>query len=501
MVFSRFILAIALAVVTAAQTTTPSYTLVAANGRRAIPYRASGSTELLSLDQLATIFDFRVQDDPQAGGVIVLARGQRVLLTPGQALVSISGRIVSLSGAVMRDGQTLYVPVDFLSRALGPATNQRIDVRRPSRLIILGDIRVPQVAPRFERIGPNGRLTIDVLPPAAHRTTREGNRLLVRFEADALDLGALVNPSTEFVGGARIDGPTLSIDLGPSAVGSRIDDADPARVVVDLLSTAAAAAPPAPRRPAGPPEPPPVVDVSPPGMIRTVAIDPGHGGEDAGARGAGGLVEKDLTLQVARRLKAAIESRLGLRVLLTRDGDEAVAIDRRTALANNNKADLLISLHANASVRPALRGAQVLSLSLEDYRHRAQGLPPSLPVPVVGGGTRLISAMPWDLAQIPYAAQSESLAGIVVKHLTERSVPLHARATDEGPLRVLVGANMPAVLIEMGFLTNADDERALSGGDVVNAIVEALVATITSVRNGVPATAPVGGTSEPQPWP
>ena len=200
-----------------------------------------------------------------------------------------------------------------------------------------------------------------------------------------------------------------------------------------------------------------------------------------------GRAEKDLTLQVARRLKAAIESRLGLRVLLTRENDEAVPLDRRTSLANNNKADLLISLHANASVRPALRGAQVLSLSLEDYKDRARGLPAGLSVPVAGGGTRLISAMPWDLAQIPHAPQSAALAGIVTRHMTERGVPLYSRATDEGPLRVLVGANMPAVLIEMGFLTNAEDERALTGGDVTNAIVEALITTRTEVRNGVPA--------------
>ena len=147
-------------------------------------------------------------------------------------------------------------------------------------------MRVPQLAPRFERLGPNGRLTIDVLPPAAHRTTREGNRLLVRFEADALDLAPLGNPSTEFVGAPRADGPTFSVDLGPSAASLRIDDADPARVVVDLLNAPAPAAPappPSGTRPAGPPEPPPVVDLSPPGVIRTVAIDPGHGGHDPGA--------------------------------------------------------------------------------------------------------------------------------------------------------------------------------------------------------------------------
>ena len=157
--------------------------------------------------------------------------------------------------------------------------------------------------------------------------------------------------------------------------------------------------------------------------MRTVVIDPGHGGDDAGAKGPNGTLEKDVTLQLARRLKAAIESRVGLRVLLTRDADENVPVDRRTALANNNKADVLFSLHANASVRPALHGAQVLSLSLDDYKSRARELIPGTPVPVAGGGTRLVGAVPWDLAQIPHAGQSASLAAIVERHLAERHVP------------------------------------------------------------------------------
>lgn len=478
-----------LALVSAAQTPAPSYTLIAANGRRPLPYRTAGATDLLSLDQLATVFDFRVQDDPQAGGLIVVARGQRILLTPGQPLASVSGRIVSLSGNVYRDGQNIFVPVDFLSRALGPALGQRLEVRRASHLVILGDVRVPQITPRVERLGPNGRLTIDVQPPAAHRTTRDGNRLVVRFEADALDLAATSGAVPEFVGPVRADGPSLTIDLGPMLGSVRIDDADPAHVVVDLLASAPspAPAPPPGRAAAAAPEPPPALDLNPTGVLRTIAIDPGHGGDETGAQGAAGSVEKDLTLQTARRLKAVIESRLGLRVLLTREGDEAVPLDRRTSLANNNKADLLISLHANASIRPSLRGAQVLSLSLEDYQDRARGLPASLPVPIVGGGIRVINAMPWDLAQIPYAAGSAAFAAIVTRHLTEHNVPLYSHPTDTAPLRVLVGANMPAVLVEMGFLSNADDERVLASGDVTNAIVESLVASIVDARNGIPA--------------
>ena len=231
----------------ASQTPPPSYTLdrhqrpprLAASGR-------PGATDVMSLDLLATVFDFRVQDDPQAGGLLVLARGQRVLLTPGQTLVSVSGRIVSLSGPVQRDGQTVFVPVDFLSRALGPAINQRIDVRRASHLILLGDVRVPQLAPRFERQGPNGRLTLDVTPPAVHRSTRDGNRLVIRFEAEALDLLPMTGGAPEFVSAVRAEGSALTVDLGPAASSARTDDTDPARLIVEFSTNAPAAPAPPP---------------------------------------------------------------------------------------------------------------------------------------------------------------------------------------------------------------------------------------------------------------
>jgi N-acetylmuramoyl-L-alanine amidase len=221
-------------------------------------------------------------------------------------------------------------------------------------------------------------------------------------------------------------------------------------------------------------------------------IDPGHGGDDAGVKGAKGTVEKDYVLQLARRLKGTIEGRLGLRVLLTRDADENVPVDRRIAFANNNKADLFISLHANGSVRAGLQGAQVISLRAQDYL-KVPGAPTGpieLPVPVVGGGTRSIDVVPWDLAQMPFAAKSATLSAILVRTLTEKGVPMAPRASAAMPMRVLVGTNMPAVLLEVGFLTNASDEPALLAPDRSGAIVEALMAMIGQVRSGVPAKLP-----------
>src|SRR5262249_48603632 len=152
-----------------------------------------------------------------------------------------------------------------------------------------------------------------------------------------------------------------------------------------------------------PPPPPPPPDLPPAfgqssSAIHTIAIDPGHGGDDDGVRSASGLKEKDLTLAVARRARGAIEARLGLRVLLTRDDDRNVPLDERTSMANNNKADLFISLHANGSMRPATTGAAIFCAAFDKEAAQTAAAGGTERLPTFGGGSRDIELVPWDLA-------------------------------------------------------------------------------------------------------
>ncbi len=245
------------------------------------------------------------------------------------------------------------------------------------------------------------------------------------------------------------------------------------RIVVDVIAQATTAAPPSPpptpapatgTTPPPPTTPPPLLDLAPAGGLRTIVIDAGHGGDEEGAKGPDGTLEKNVTLSVARRLKAALEARLGVRVILTRDGDQTVGLDERAALANNNKADLFISLHANASVRQHCeRCRSVLPEPRGVRRSRRSGSRrgETEALPVVGGGTRDIEVILWEMAQARYIEQSAALAQAVEAALRER-VPMSPRAIQQAPFRVLVGANMPAVLVEMGFITNAEQEKQLA---------------------------------------
>ena len=123
------------------------------------------------------------------------------MLSPQQPLASVAGRMISLPAAPVHDGRIWYVPVDFVGRALAPVYGSRLELRKPSRLILLGDIRMPRVAARVEPIGSLTRVTFDVAPPTPHTVAQDGSRLLIRFEADALDAALPAGPSTDIAAG------------------------------------------------------------------------------------------------------------------------------------------------------------------------------------------------------------------------------------------------------------------------------------------------------------
>ena len=474
---------------TRAQTPPPSaYTVLGLDTRKLLPIRPFGTADLVPLDQVAAMFGVTTTEDRPTASVTITAKGQRIVLTSGQSLASVGGKLVSLSGPVTHDRTGWFVPVDLLSRILGPALNLHIDVRRPSHLIAVGAASVAVVTTRIDRVASGARITVDTESGVGHHVTHDGTRVLVQFDAPAIDGSATSGSAPEFVANTHVDGATLVIDLGPSAAGVRTTNSS-GRVVIDLAPASSAPPPPTP---VTPPAQTVAPDLGPPAGVRTVVLDPGHGGADTGVRGPHGSLEKDVVLQIARQVKQAVESRLGIRVLLTREGDDDLPSDKRTAFANNARADVFISLHANASLRASAHGAEVFSLGLDQYKARAAAIGTGDLVPVVGGGTRLIQAVPWELAQIPFISRSANLAATTLRHLSAQNVPLFARASEGAPLVGLAGINMPAILVEMGFLSNPDDERALTGGDLVGSLVEALVDTLGEIRSSG-ALSPVPG--------
>ncbi len=498
----------------AAQAPPPSpLRLLTESGAQVLPTIVIDEVEMVALDDLSSVFPMTVRDDPATGGLTVTWNDQTIVLTRDQPLASAGGRLISLPMAPRQIGGRWHVPVEFMARALAPFSDRRIDLRKSSRLVIVGDLLVPRIVVRHEVPGPQARLTIDISPPARHTVVHETQRLIVHFEADALDATIPAIASRGFIRGIRTEPGTarLIVDLGQSFGSFRASEppasAAMGRLVIDVFPAVDTRAPAeAPAEPSPTPPPTPLVPAAAAGL-RTIVIDPGHGGEEQGARGSKGTLEKDVTLAVARRLKANIEARLGARVLLTRDEDRTVALDERAALANNNKADLFISLHANASPAGRASGAEVFYLSLERHGEEARRMAEAerTAMPVFGGGQREIDVMLWEMAQARYIEESAELARMVDQEL-RRVIPMAPVGIQQGPFRVLVGANMPAVLVELGYLSNAAQEQQLRtpefAGRTAQALLSAIVRFDAWIRDSdaaarASAAAPVTGPAQP----
>lgn len=442
--------------------------------------------ELVFLDDLATQFQLAVRDE--FGAITVGYKGKTVLLTPDQPLVSVAGRLVSLPAAPTRTARRVLVPVEFINRALALIYDSRLDLRKPSRLLVVGDWRVPRVRMRLDG-GDVVRIVFDTVPRTDSSVSQQNNSLLVKFEADALDVSIPTFQPQPLVQAVRLVEPvTLAIDLGPrfSSFRASTQPLDgSSRLTIDLMpaqTDAPVAAAPAPAP--APAAPPP--DLSALGQasgLRVIAIDPGHGGDDDGVKGAGGTKEKDLALAVARRLKGAIEARLGIRVVLTREDDRPVPLATRAALANNNKADLFISLHANASFRKVASGASILYAAFDrEVEQSTRASLGSQRLPAFGGGTRDVDLVFWDLAQLRYIPRSGELAALLEEQFHDR-IPLSTRAVGRAPLDVLESANMPAVMIEMGYLTNDEQEAQMNTPEFQNTLVQAVFDAVLRFRD------------------
>ena len=211
---------------------------------------------------------------------------------------------------------------------------------------------------------------------------------------------------------------------------------------------------------------------------RPVVIDPGHGGDDVGARSPTGVVEKDVTLAVARRLARILESR-GHAVRLTRDGDQGRALTDRTALANRLEATVFISLHANASTVSSVAGAETYYMSLDGASDEAAAATADLENRAGSSSDERspLDLILWDLAQAEVLNESSKLALAVQGRLNVR-LGLRDRGVKQAPFVVLTGATMPAVLVEVGFLSNPSEAQRLTQPESQQQIAEALAAGI-----------------------
>jgi len=200
--------------------------------------------------------------------------------------------------------------------------------------------------------------------------------------------------------------------------------------------------------------------------IPTIVIDPGHGGLEVGAKGKFGNLEKDITLAISLKLKALIEKNLAFHVELTRDKDLDVSLENRAAIANNHRAELFISIHANSSYRHNANGSETFFLSLNATDEEARRLAylennsADLEKPLAPENADDIKMILWDMAQSAYLKQSQRLAEIIQDELNSL-LGTKDRGIKQAPFKVLTGVACPAVLVESAFISNPQEERDL----------------------------------------
>jgi N-acetylmuramoyl-L-alanine amidase len=453
----------------------------------------------------AKALGFQATEDPATGTLTLTGHDHRVLVGSGTASVPVDQRFVEISKAVRKAPEGLFAPPDFLEKVLFPlaAVSGSWDASRRTWTVtesggsLSVDVAVVHSAPTtqvvFRLSGPS-RFAVN-LTGSGFELRFPGRRVLPAFPDRRYE--------DPLVAAVRFAGETATIEFRSPGLAARAYPlVGPDRVVVEIAPAPAAALPepvaPAPL-PARAPAPP-----------ITIVVDAGHGGAETGAIGPGGLMEKDVTLQVARRLAAAIPRHLAARVVLSREDDTAVTHDDRTAVANHEKADLFLSIHANSSRYAGARGSETYYLSLEASDKLAQevanqeNLAAGSPVAGAAAGNGDLDFILWDLAQSAHLKESAELAEDIQDELNALG-GTENRGIKQAPFRVLVGATMPAVLVEVAFISNPEEEKKLRSAtfqeDAAVAISRA-VAKFFARRRSAPVTpATPGAAATPTPTP
>lgn len=305
--------------------------------------------------------------------------------------------------------------------------------------------------------GPGGRVFVDLARTRLGKHRRE------------IQVGGLVERVRL---GPHEGGTRVVLDLQRKAVRRVFYLPEPFRVVIDVSTRPLGAAP---------------VNVQGKRQITRVALDPGHGGTDPGATGPSGLQEKDVTLDIAHRAASVLSRELQIATLVTRDRDEYVALEERTARANAFGADLFVSIHCNASESGAAHGVQtyVLDTTSDEIAARVAARENNASLAQAGPDVaRLLSGLKLADNGARSTHLAELLQRAAVASLSARFQGVSDQGVKTAGFYVLVGAQMPAVLFETSFISNVTEEERLKSGEYRQRLADAIINAIKAYRDG-----------------
>lgn len=458
----------------------PELWIVNQGDATALAVRRLGGVEMVRLAEVAAALGGTVRPGDGERQAVLLFPGETVRFDAGRSFVRVGETTRVLRNPSVRRGGEWFVPLDFVALVLPDILVGRTRYDNNTRTLAVGE-----GYPRLEveiASRPGSTRVILRIDPSVPLDIEEGRRrvsILVQtpFVETAFTEETPRDGVVEQVDLIRRGtGYILEISTGRN-YGRFLQERTPGVLTLNLIRAGVRAASGAdvlaerpdadPRRrrdPVGATE------------VRTVAIDPGHGGPDRGAAGRGGVLEKDVALSVARALGDLLERAHGFGIVLTRDSDRDVALDDRVAAANTGRADVLISIHLNASPSATASGSLVYHLT-----------------PVASSRTSAGSAVqfvPWNSAQAPFVPASRRLAEAVAAEL--EALDIAAGGVADAPVRVLRGAAMAAVHVELGFVTSQRDLARLSDPAFPDRAARALAAGILRYQRSLTNLRPTG---------
>lgn len=443
-------------------------------------------------------------EDP-AGESATLRVGETdIVIGIGSSVITVGDNIVSLSQPVVRAEGGIQVPLELLQKTWGDLQGYSFEWRPQETRLVIARRGAREIGVAVDVVHLQGMTTVvlQFSEPPRYRLDQQSGAVEVQMLGDRLSQPAqppqVRDPLVQNVG---IAPELIRVQMAPGLAVESYTLENPFRLVFDIHQPSTVAIE------GGPTLPPREVRSG----IRTIVIDPGHGGSETGAIGPSGIAEKELTLTLARDLAGRLQQRLGVRVLLTRSDDSTLPLDTRPAIANQNKADLFISLHLNSSLGTGARGAETYFLSPQasdaraarsaEAENRVAPATPGAPGSTEQQTLEDLQVILWDLAQSHHMAQSQRFANLVQSELNT-ALQLRDRGVKQAPFRVLVGADMPAVLVELGFLSNPEEEAKLQDAAHRGELVEALVRAVTRYKAAVEGRNPqLQGSATPTPAP
>ncbi len=413
------------------------------------------------ISDAARALDLAVASDPATGVLTITGNGHQILVGPGTAQVPVDKRIVPISGPARLVAGSLYAPPDFFEKVLFPLAGAAGTWDAAKKTWTLSPAGPPPISIEVAvvHVAPTTQVVLRLSDAAKTSTALSDRGFQVRFLDTKIDPPF---PEKRFddplVSSVRFAGDLALIDFRETGLSARAYPLTaPDRLVIEVgrrVAPALAAPPESAIAPAFVPQ-------------LTVVVDPGHGGSETGAVGPGGFLEKDATLEIARKIVATLPRVLSCRTVLTRDSDLLVPLDDRTSIANHEKADLFLSVHANSSRSPSAQGSETYYLSLEASDKIAQEVASRENASNGGGagpaadtGNPDLDFVLWDLAQSAHLKESSELAEAIQVEMNAVSDTSN-RGIKQAPFRVLVGATMPAVLLEVAFISNPEEEKSL----------------------------------------